>query len=374
MKITGTLKGILVLIIILYCSQGHAAIKDSLLKKIDTASPEVIYKQVPEIIKIRSDNRFRGSNTVLFGDHIKFTVRNMGVFLSKLDSCMAGGKSDTLCPILLYINGMPADDIRANDINRIDSTISFELNRKSITLGKFHFDLIWSAIPVSFSFGLKGAGPVARAEMLGKTNLKYLANASLVVMISMVIAMFVTFWWLVIKTNLIRVTHSRSKYSLGLAQLLFWVFMVAFSFCYIYITTDEMYPITGSVLVLLTISLGTSGGSRLVDRARDPKRMYESASVSFLKDILSDDAGYSVNRLQMVIWTVILGCVFSYQVIVKQAMPQFDPNLLMLMGISSTGYIGLKTIEHTASEMKKVGVIPPEEVMEAVVKAKSKKA
>ena len=365
--------GIIVLILIMHWFPGQAAAENNLSLKADSVSAKALPQTIPEITGISSDNRFRNNNTVLFGDHITFTVKNLPGFLIKMDSCLAGGKQDSLCPVLLYINGMPADDIRANNINKNAGTISFDLKRKSESLNHFHFDVIWAVIPVSFSFGLKGASPVAISPTLKKTNLKYLAKGSLITMVSMVIGMFLTFWWLVIKTNLIRVTHSKSKFSLGLAQLLFWVFMVAFSFCYIFITTDEMFPITGSVLVLLTISLATSGGSRLVDRARDPERMYESASVSFLKDILSDDAGYSVHRVQMAIWTVILGCVFTYQVIMKQTMPQFDPNLLMLMGISSTGYIGLKAIEHTSAEMKKVGAIPPEEVMEAVVKAKSKK-
>jgi len=373
MKRFSTLSGIFILIIVLFSSQSQAETGTVPAAKVDSSLVNVTQQPVPEIIKIRSDNRLRAGNTVLFGDHIIFTVKNLPVFLKQMDSCLAGGKPDSVCPVILYINGMPADDIHAHNIDKTAGTISFELSRKSKALQRFHFDLIWSSIPVSFSFGLKEASPVKIPPTLRKTDLKYLANGSLITMVSMVILMFVTFWWLVLKTNLIRITHSNSKFSLGLAQLLFWVFMVAFSFCYIYITTDEMYPITGSVLVLLIISLGTSGGSRLVDRARDPKRMYESASVSFIKDILSDDAGYSVHRLQMAIWTVILGCVFTYQVIVKQAMPQFDPNLLMLMGISSTGYIGLKAIEHTSDEMKKVGAIPPEEVMEAVVKAKAKK-
>ena len=188
--------------------------------------------------------------------------------------------------------------------------------------------------------------------------------------------MLFTFRWLVLKTNVIRVTSSNSKYSLGLAQLLFWVVLIAFAFIYIYVLTDGLHPITGSVLTLLSISFSTSGGSRVVDRVVDPKRMFESKSHGFIEDILSDDASYSVHRVQMVIWTVILGLVFCYEVIMHLAMPQFDTNLLLLMGISSTGYVGLKAVEHTKNDMKKHGVLSPEpaeEELKADASAKSEK-
>jgi hypothetical protein len=268
---------------------------------------------------------------------------------------MKGGKSDSLCPILLYINGMPVNEIQAYSINKTDSTISFNLHRGSETLKRFRLNIFSPAIPVSFSFGLKGANPVATSLTLAKTKLRFISNTSLATMVIMIIVMLFTFKWL-LKTNLIRVTHSNSKYSLGLAQLLFWIVLIAFSFTYIYLLTDGLHPITGSVLTLLSISLTTSGGSRVVDKVIDPERMYKSESHGFITDVLSDSEGYSVHRVQMAIWTVILGLVFCYEVIMNLAMPQFDTNLLLLMGISSSGYIGLKAVEHTSKERKRLGM------------------
>lgn len=369
MKNEGSLSGIIVLIIIatLFCLPSQAAnSRDSLVRN-DSLSAYTLYQIIPEITGIRSSNRFRDKNTVLIGDHITFKVKNLAGFLKIQDSCIAQGKNDSLCPILLYINGMPVNEIRAYSINKVDGTVSFELHRGSETLQRFRLNIFSSALPVNFSFGMEGQAPVTVSPILSKTRLRFISNVSLITMIVMIILMLFTFRWLVLKTNVIRVASTNSKYSLGLAQLLFWVVLIAFAFVYIYVLTDGLHPITGSVLTLLSISFTTSGGSRVVDKVVDPKRMYDSQSRGFIEDILSDDASYSVHRVQMAIWTVILGLVFCYEVIIHLAMPQFDTNLLLLMGISSSGYIGLKAVEHTKKEMKKHGAILPDEATDAVL-------
>jgi hypothetical protein len=359
MKSTGSLTGIIVFILLISWFSGHTSPEKPVIENADSSLTNIIPEVTAEITGIKSNNRYRDKNTVLFGDRITFTVKNMSVFIKKLDSCMAGGKSDSLCPILLFVNGMPAHEIRAYSINKTDGKISFELHRGSETLKEFRLTIFSSAKPINLSFGLLGSNPVATSPKLPITKIRFISNSSFATMIAMIILMLITFRWLVLKTNLIRVTHSKSKYSLGLAQLLFWVVLIAFAFIYIYVLTEGLHPITGSVLTLLSISLTTSGGSRMVEKVKDPKHMFESESESILKDLLSDDAGFSVHRVQMAIWTVILGLVFCYEVIMNLSMPQFDTNLLLLMGISSTGYVGLKAIEHTSKEMKKLGITLP---------------
>jgi hypothetical protein len=364
MKNTGTVYGIVVLIMLLCFSQSKAAPDRNLPGNSDSIQALAVPAPVPEITGIKSDTKYRDKNIVLYGDHITFTVKNLPVLLTKLDSLTDEGIKDSLFPILLYVNGMPANEIRANSINRTDGKISFELHRGSETLKRFRLNIFSAALPVSFSLGIKGYDPIQIAPKLGIIKLRFISYVSLLTMITMIIIMLFTFRWLVLKTNVIRVTSSNSKYSLGLAQLLFWVVLVAFAFVYIYVLTDGIHPITGSVLTLLTISFSTSGSSRVVDKVVDPKRMFESESKGFIEDIISDDISYSVHRVQMVIWTAILGLVFCYEVIIHLAMPQFDTNLLLLMGISSSGYIGLKAVEHTKKDIKKHGTLPSGENIE----------
>ena len=61
------------------------------------------------------------------------------------------------------------------------------------------------------------------------------------------------------------------------------------------------------------------------------------------EDLLTEQAGaYDFHRFQMLAWTLVLGSVFIVKVFSDRTMPQFDSNLLLLMGISSGAYIGFK--------------------------------
>jgi len=68
-------------------------------------------------------------------------------------------------------------------------------------------------------------------------------------------------------------------------------------------------------------------------------------SEGFLVDLVSDNRGVSVHRFQMVAWAAILGVMFLIEVLARLAMPEFDANLLGLLGISSGTYLGLKIPE-----------------------------
>jgi len=68
-------------------------------------------------------------------------------------------------------------------------------------------------------------------------------------------------------------------------------------------------------------------------------------SQGFLKDILSDDGDVSFHRLQIIIWTIVVGIIFVNSVYDRLAMPEFSGTLLALMGISSGTYLGFKGTE-----------------------------
>jgi hypothetical protein len=68
-------------------------------------------------------------------------------------------------------------------------------------------------------------------------------------------------------------------------------------------------------------------------------------SEGFTRDLLTDADGVNFHRFQMVIWTIIIGCLFVYGVYKALAMPDFSATLLALMGISSGTYLGFKIPE-----------------------------
>jgi hypothetical protein len=69
------------------------------------------------------------------------------------------------------------------------------------------------------------------------------------------------------------------------------------------------------------------------------------ASEGFLRDILSDVDGISLHRFQSFVWTLVLGGMFLANVVMHNAMPQFSPTLLALLGISGGTYLGFKIPE-----------------------------
>jgi hypothetical protein len=61
------------------------------------------------------------------------------------------------------------------------------------------------------------------------------------------------------------------------------------------------------------------------------------------KDLLTDDSGaIGLDRLQIIVWTLVLGVIFLTSVLWDLTMPEFNTTLLALMGISAGTYIGFK--------------------------------
>jgi hypothetical protein len=65
----------------------------------------------------------------------------------------------------------------------------------------------------------------------------------------------------------------------------------------------------------------------------------------WFRDLTTDLNGTALHRLQVFCWTWILGIVFVIAVYRGLAMQDFSPTLLVLMGISSAGYVGFKIPE-----------------------------
>jgi hypothetical protein len=66
---------------------------------------------------------------------------------------------------------------------------------------------------------------------------------------------------------------------------------------------------------------------------------------SWISDILSDENGISFHRFQMLAWTLVLGAYFGVSIFKDYVMPEFDTQMLVLMGISSGTYLGFKLPE-----------------------------
>jgi hypothetical protein len=73
----------------------------------------------------------------------------------------------------------------------------------------------------------------------------------------------------------------------------------------------------------------------------------------FFNDLLRDgDGRLSIARFQMMVWTLVLAIVFTVEVYSRLSMPEFNPSLLALLGITSGTYLGFKGATQIADRPK----------------------
>jgi hypothetical protein len=221
------------------------------------------------------------------------------------------------------------------------------------------------------------------------------------VVLGLLLLLLVFFIVLAMKSDILRdrpsVNGVKQSYSLARCQMAWWFFLVAASYCYLWIVLHNRDSLTQGVLILTGVSAGTGLAASVIDASKrqqrdqlqqekdqlttsvsalpaaiqtatDPtitaqliadqqrksSRIAEvqssltalptpiSQSEGFFPDILRDESGISFHRFQMLAWTIILGLVFVSSVWRDFAMPDFSATLLGLMGISSGTYVGFK--------------------------------
>jgi hypothetical protein len=191
-------------------------------------------------------------------------------------------------------------------------------------------------------------------------------------------------------------------YSYSRLQLLWWTFLVFASFIAILIASGKIPTLDNSTLILLGIGALTSASARIVDisdeanqannntvtppanlnpstdtnQLTDPNQPVQAVapapvvttpplsknfpSQGFWLDILSDNNGVSIHRLQALVFNLLFGVWFIYQSIMhlkgvgaltsidtlSSIMPVISRNNLILLGLSAGTYVALKSTEN----------------------------
>jgi hypothetical protein len=134
----------------------------------------------------------------------------------------------------------------------------------------------------------------------------------------------------------------RKAYSLARVQMAAWFFAVLLAFVFIYLVTGALDSLTPTVLGLIGISAATGFAATVVDNPGAAPGAVAPASQGFVKDVLQEGVGMSLPRLQMAVWTIVLIFIFARAIYHTLVMPDFNPTLLGLMGISGGTYVGFK--------------------------------
>jgi hypothetical protein len=138
-------------------------------------------------------------------------------------------------------------------------------------------------------------------------------------------------------------------YSLGRTQLFYWTLLVIGAYLAICFKTDALPDIPLSILGILGISTATTAFSKIVEnKNKDGVPInHDAKSEGWFLDILSDGSSINIQRFQNVAFNIFFGVFFIQKAFTNHIMPDFDTNVLLLMGISSGAYAGLKNSEAT---------------------------
>lgn len=189
-----------------------------------------------------------------------------------------------------------------------------------------------------------------------------------------------------------------APYSLGKVQMAFWFSIILASYIFIWLITDNYELITTGILVLIGIGAGTGLGAVSINNNKADKTIKQVQDLqaqqaelrqatdllkaalpaagieakigynnfldcqltsninnlidglktgkdNFISDILTDENGVSFHRLQMVVFTAVLGFVFIYTAWATLTMPDFSATLLTMQGITAGTYLGFKIPE-----------------------------
>ena len=126
-------------------------------------------------------------------------------------------------------------------------------------------------------------------------------------------------------------------YSLAKTSMAMWTFIVAAALVFIFVVTANENSLSPGALMLIGISFGTTALAGPAGGQQDA-----TETKGFLTDLLSEEHSVSFHRYQMVLFSIILAVIFIVKTATSLTMPDFDANLLSLMGISSGTYLGFK--------------------------------
>ena len=201
-------------------------------------------------------------------------------------------------------------------------------------------------------------------------------------------ALLILIWILALKYQLLNdeSTATKKPYSYSKTQLAWWTFIVISCIITLFWITGNIPKLDTTTLALLGMGALTSGFARAIDVSDSkataapappaaapaapavplppaapvppiPVLSRNQESQGFLLDILSDNTGISIARLQSLLFNLVFGLYYLYtfgtaiahlyrHAQVDTILPPFSTEQLALIGLSSVAYLGLKTTEN----------------------------
>jgi hypothetical protein len=144
------------------------------------------------------------------------------------------------------------------------------------------------------------------------------------------------FLFLGAKTALLRdvgaetnVPFQQRTFSLARTQMAWWTAIILVSYVFEWLALGGVPALSAQPLVLMGFYSVLGVTARGVDLSR--RTQFPPTTPHFFRDLTSDEGGVAVHRVQMLIFTIVVGLMFLNQVITTCSMPRFDINTLLLL-------------------------------------------
>lgn len=277
------------------------------------------------------------------GDWIVVSVCHLPELMTAAENAQA--------PVTLFVEGLDTgNEPLGVDLESGTLTFALDRNQKNRDLWRpYLYDPLFDPeVSMRVSVGIRGGRPIPRvtgANMTIRVR-KFYVDWTTWLWLALLLAFTIVLILAAIYTDMLRdgppIDGTRQPYSLGRSQMACWFFLILLSYVFLWLITGDRDTIPPSLLGLMGISSATAlvaAAIPALHRDSQTKR----ASRGFWRDlVLGDDGVVALDRLQIVVWTIVLSGVFVTSVVWDLIMPEFNATLLALMGISSGTYLGFK--------------------------------
>jgi len=304
-------------------------------------------------------------STETLGQHIKLRVPNLKSWIDKKNSPSN---------LVLYLNGR-----QLAKTNPVSVSVSYdpahpELNELIFKLQRTtDTDTTWDDLIVRDKnwrgFFLKGVSRQVRPSIGLENGIAVETHAVFELVLLPLGWVYVCFGFMCFSLAGLIILSRRSSllrdnpggpYSLARTQMAIWSWLLVNAYFFLFVMTwDPAVDIPTSMLGLLGISATTYVAAALVDRSDGT--FTPPTSKGFWKDI-SGSSGVQLHRIQIIAWTVVLAFVFIVRIFTKLSIPDFNPTLLGLLGLSAGTYVGFKFPENqkpASTPAAPVSPVPP---------------
>jgi hypothetical protein len=288
----------------------------------------------------------------------KDTIRNKEVIAIAI---VTNADIDTINT--LYIGGIAVPRVIPWKVNKQENILYFSNNTavqaELLKLMESNaFDK--SFVPVYFGVGGRHR-MVTESKSAMYVEVRQKINPWWVIAVAVVIAVLVivSLYYNILKDD------NNLYYSLGRTQLFFWTLLLMIAYLQICLKTDTLPDIPLSILAIIGISVATTAASKVIEnKTKDGAIIDKDAkSEGFILDILSDGSSINIQRFQNVAFNTFFGVIFIQKAFSTHQLPDFDQNVLLLLGVSSGAYAGLKMTE-AAKEQNAEAAPTNEDIME----------